>query len=42
MVSESASALALVKFLVKVFKRLNLWMEVVHTCADVRYHSEGL
>ena len=35
--------LAFVKFLVKVFKRLyllNLWMEVDHTCPDVRYWSE--
>ena len=38
-------ASALFKFLVKVFKRLyllNLWMQVVHTCPDVRYCSKVL
>ena len=40
-----ASVWSLVKFLVKVFKRLyllNLWMEVVHTCPDVSYWFEVL
>ena len=37
--------LKLLKVLVKVFKSLyllNLWMEEVHTCPDVRYWSEVL
>ena len=38
-------ASVLVKVFVEIFKRLYLlylWMEVVHTCPDVRYRSEVL